>query len=157
MAKPILIVEDEPKNAKLLRDILHKFGYETVEAADGEQGVKIAAEKVPCVILMDIMMPKMDGLEATRRIKADARTKNIPVIAVTSSAMKGDRELTIEAGCDAYITKPIDIRDTLKIVEYYIRLSEKPCAAAVKSTSGPVVPDVFEPNLHPVNPEILTR
>ena len=120
MGKTILIVEDEPRNLKLLRDLLQRFGYEILEAQDGEQGVKIAGEKIPNLILMDIMMPKMDGLEATRIIKADIKTKHIPIIALTSYAMKGDRERTIEAGCDGYIAKPIDIKEVLKTIEHYL-------------------------------------
>lgn len=157
MAKTILIVEDEPKNAKLLRDVFHKFGYETIEAVDGEQGVKMAAEKLPCIILMDIMMPKMDGLEATRRIKADARTRNTPVIAVTSYAMKGDRERTIEAGCDGFITKPIDIRETVKIVEYYIASTEKQSDAGETSAQVSVIPNAFESCLAPDPRHILSH
>jgi two-component system cell cycle response regulator DivK len=122
MAKTILIVEDEPRNLKLLRDLLQRFGYEILEAPDGEQGVKSAGEKIPDLILMDIMMPKMDGLEATRIIKADEKTKHIPIIALTSYAMKGDREKTIEAGCDGYIAKPIDIKEVLKAIEHFLTL-----------------------------------
>jgi two-component system cell cycle response regulator DivK len=122
MAKTILIVEDEPRNLKLLRDLLQRFGYEILEASDGEQGVKLAGEKIPDMILMDIMMPKMDGLEATRIIKADEKTKHIPIIALTSYAMKGDREKTIEAGCDGYIAKPIDIKEVLKAIEHFLTL-----------------------------------
>ena len=124
MGKTILIVEDEPKNMKLLRDLLQRFGYEILEAPDGEQGVKITMEKIPDLILMDIMMPKMDGLEATRIIKADIKTKHIPVIALTSYAMKGDREKTIEAGCDGYIAKPIDIKEVLKTIETYLTVKQ---------------------------------
>jgi two-component system cell cycle response regulator DivK len=120
MAKTILIVEDDPRNLKLLRDLLQRFGYEILEAPDGEQGVKSAGEKKPDLILMDIMMPKMDGLEATRIIKADEKTKHIPIIALTSYAMKGDREKTIEAGCDGYIAKPIDIKEVLKAIEHFL-------------------------------------
>jgi two-component system cell cycle response regulator DivK len=122
MGKTILIVEDEPKNLKLLRDLLQRFGYEILEALDGEQGVKLAGEKMPDLILMDIMMPKMDGLEATRIIKADEKTKHIPIIALTSYAMKGDREKTIEAGCDGYIAKPIDIKEVLKAIEHFLTI-----------------------------------
>jgi two-component system cell cycle response regulator DivK len=122
MPKTILIVEDEPRNMKLLHDLLQRFGYEIIEASDGEQGVKIAGEKIPDLILMDIMMPKMDGLEATRIIKADEKTKHIPIIALTSYAMKGDREKTIEAGCDGYIAKPIDIKEVLKAIEHYLTI-----------------------------------
>jgi two-component system cell cycle response regulator DivK len=120
MAKTILIVEDEPRNLKLLRDLLQRFGYETMEATDGEQGVELARARIPNLILMDIMMPKMDGLEATRIIKADTNTKHIPIIALTSYAMKGDRELTIEAGCDGYIAKPVDIQEVLKAIEHFL-------------------------------------
>jgi two-component system cell cycle response regulator DivK len=109
---------------KLLRDLLQRFGYEILEAPDGEQGVKLAGEKIPNLILMDIMMPKMDGLEATRIIKADIKTKHIPVIALTSYAMKGDREKTIEAGCDGYIAKPIDIKEVLKTIETYLTVKQ---------------------------------
>jgi len=120
VGKIILIVEDEPKNLKLFRDLLQRFGFETVEATDGEQGVELAREKKPDLILMDIMMPKMDGLEATRLLKADATTKRIPIIALTSYAMKGDRERTIEAGCDGYIAKPVDIQELLKAVGQFL-------------------------------------
>jgi two-component system, cell cycle response regulator DivK len=116
MGKRILIVEDEPKNLKLMRDILQRFSYETVEAYDGEQGVEMAKTTNPDLILMDIMMPKMDGLEATRQIKADSVTRNIPIIALTSYAMKGDRERTLEAGCDTYLAKPVNITEVLKKV-----------------------------------------
>ena len=125
MGKTILIVEDEPKNMKLLRDLLQRFGYEILEAFDGEEGVKSAGENIPNLILMDIMMPKMDGLEATRIIKVDTKTKHIPVIALTSYAMKGDREKTIEAGCDGYIAKPIDIQEVLKTIEHFLTIQEK--------------------------------
>ena len=124
MGKTILIVEDEPRNLKLLRDLLQRFGYEILEASDGEQGVKSAGEKMPDLILMDIMMPKMDGLEATRIIKADTKTKHIPIIALTSYAMKGDREKAIEAGCDGYIAKPIDIKEVLKTIETYLTVKQ---------------------------------
>ena len=121
MGKVILIVEDEPKNLKLFRDLLQRFGFETVEATDGEKGVELARTRKPDLILMDIMMPKMDGLEATRILKADATTKHIPIIALTSYAMKGDKERTLEAGCDGYIAKPVDIQELLKAVEHYCR------------------------------------
>jgi len=125
MGKTILIVEDEPKNMKLLRDLLQRFGYEILEASDGEEGVISARKKIPNLILMDIMMPKMDGLEATRIIKANTQTKQIPIIALTSYAMKGDRERTIEAGCDGYIAKPIDIQEVLKTIEHFLTIKEK--------------------------------
>jgi two-component system cell cycle response regulator DivK len=116
LPKKILIVEDEPKNLKLMRDLLQRFAFDTVEAGDGEQGVALARSTLPDLILMDIMMPKMDGLEASRLIKADIATRHIPIVALTSYAMKGDRERTIEAGCDGYIPKPVDIGEVLRTI-----------------------------------------
>ena len=92
-----------------------------MEATDGEQGVELARARKPDLILMDIMMPKMDGLEATRILKADTTTKNIPIIALTSYAMKGDKERALEAGCDGYIAKPVDIQELLKAVEHFLQ------------------------------------
>ena len=120
MANVILIVEDEPKNLKLLRDLLQASGYTTIEATNGEQGVELAKDKKPGLILMDIMMPRMGGLEAARTLKADATTRNIPILALTSYAMKGDREKILGAGCDGYLAKPIDIQELLKKVAQYL-------------------------------------
>jgi len=120
MANVILIVEDEPKNLKLLRDLLRASGYTTIEATDGEQGVELAKAEKPGLILMDIMMPRMGGLEAAQILKADATTRNIPIFALTSYAMKGDREKILGAGCDGYLAKPIDIQELLKKVAQYL-------------------------------------
>ncbi len=120
MAKLILIVEDEPKNLTLLRDLLQVSGYTTIEATDGKQGVELAKTSKPDLILMDIQMPIMDGLEVTRILKENATTSNIPVLALTSYAMKGDKERIFEAGCDGYLTKPIDIKELLKQVAEYL-------------------------------------
>ena len=120
MAKLILIVEDEPKNITLLRDLLQVSGYSTIEATDGKQGVELAKARKPDLILMDIQMPEMDGLEATRILKADATTSNIPVLALTSYAMKGDEERILEAGCDGYLAKPFNIQELLKTVAEYL-------------------------------------
>ena len=120
MTKMILIVEDQPKNLKLIRDLLQASGYTTIEATDGKEGVELARAKKPDLILMDVQMPVMDGLEATRILKADATTSNIPVLALTSYAMTGDKERILEAGCDGYLAKPIDIREFLKkVAEYF--------------------------------------
>ncbi len=119
MTKVILIVEDDPKSLILTRDVLQVFGYTAIEATDGEQGVELAKAKKPSLILMDIMMPRVDGLEATRILKADTTTKNIPVLALTSYAMKGDKERILEAGCDGYLAKPLDIQKLLKEVGKY--------------------------------------
>ncbi len=120
MEKVILIIDDDPKSLVLIRDLLKVSGYKTIEATDGKQGVELAKARKPDLILMDIQMPKMDGLEATRIIKADATTRNIPVLALTAYAMKGDEERILQAGCDGYITKPIDIQGLVKEVAEYL-------------------------------------
>ena len=119
MTKVILVVEDEPKNLKLVCDLLQACGYTTIEATDGKQGVELAKVRKPDLILMDIQMPVMDGLEATRILKTDTTTKDIPVLALTSYAMKGDEERILEAGCNGYLAKPFDIQELLKEVGKY--------------------------------------
>lgn len=119
MSKVILIVDDEPTNVKLLHVVLQKNEYTTLEAMDGKQGVEIARSQKPDVIIMDKNMPVMDGIEATQILKGDESTKHIPIIFVTSSAMKGDREEILKTGCDEYISKPIDIYKVLEIVAQY--------------------------------------
>lgn len=121
--KQILIVEDEERNLKLLRDILQLSGYVTVEANDGRKAVDLAKEKIPDLILMDIQMPVLDGLEATRILKADPATKQIPVIALTAFAMGGDRERFIQAGCDDYVSKPYNIQDLLEKIKKILTIS----------------------------------
>lgn len=119
-SKSILIVEDNPMNLKLIRDVLQIEGYETLEAETGEAGVELARERHPALILMDVNLPQMDGSEAMKILKADASTRQIPIIAVTSSAMKGDRERLLAAGFDGYISKPIDIKKLHRVVESYV-------------------------------------
>lgn len=119
-SKSILIVEDNPMNLKLIRDVLQIAGYETLEAETGETGVELARERHPAVILMDVNLPQMDGREAMKILKADASTRQIPIIAVTSLAMKGDRERLLAAGFDGYISKPIDIKELPRLVESYV-------------------------------------
>jgi CheY-like chemotaxis protein len=122
MEQVILIVEDEPRNLKLIRDLLEVSGYMVLEAIDGRQGVEIAKAKKPDLILMDIQLPVMEGFEATRILKADERTRDIPIVALTAYAMKGDEEKIKAAGCNGYIPKPIDTRGFLnKITEYLAR------------------------------------
>ena len=120
MEKMILIVEDESGNLKLIRDLLQVSGYLTLEATDGAEGIELAKAHKPDLILMDILMPVMDGFEATKILKADAETRNIPIIALTSYAMKGDEEKIRGFGCDGYITKPIDTREFLKKVSEFL-------------------------------------
>ena len=120
MGRVILIVEDDPKNLKLIRDLLQIRGYTTLEATDGKQGVDMARAKMPDLILMDIQMPLMDGFEAISILKADPVTKSIPIIALTAFAMQGDREKCMEAGCNDYITKPLDTRAFVTKVKEYL-------------------------------------
>ena len=106
----VLIIEDNDKNLKLTRDLLQVKGFRTVEATDAAAGIALAVEHRPQVVLMDIQLPDMDGREALAVLRSDARTADIPVIAVTAFAMSGDRERFLEAGFDDYVTKPIDVR-----------------------------------------------
>lgn len=116
----ILIVEDNEKNLKLARDVLRFHGFRTIDAADGETGVRLATDALPELILMDIQMPGIDGIEALRRIRADARTKHIPTVALTASVMSGDRERFDEAGFDGFISKPIDIKTFPDLVRAHL-------------------------------------
>ena len=120
MEKVILIVEDDAKNLKLFRDLLQVSGYTTLEATDGKQGVELAREEKPDLILMDIQMPVMDGLEATKLLKNNDVTKDIPIVALTAYAMQGDEEKMREAGFDGYISKPIDVKGFLKKISEVI-------------------------------------
>jgi two-component system cell cycle response regulator DivK len=126
MNKAVLIVEDDPRNMKLIRDLLQHYGYTTLEAGNGEEGVKLAIEKRPDLILMDIQMPVMDGVEATRIIKANAMTKDIPIVAITSYAMKGDEDRLLQAGCDGYLAKPIDTRKFPEEISAYLSKESRP-------------------------------
>lgn len=117
--KKVLVIEDNDQNLYLIRFILKKNGYEVVEARTGEDGVRMAAELNPDLILMDIQLPYIDGLEATRRIRA-SMGENIPIIAVTSHAMTGDREKSIEAGCTGYIEKPINPETIMLEIEKFV-------------------------------------
>ena len=112
MAGPlVLIVDDNERNLRLARDVLQFAGFRSVEAASGGAGVAAAAQHLPDVILMDIRLPDMDGTEAVRMIKADPLTAGIPVVALTSLAMKGDREWFLRNGFDGYLEKPISVRE----------------------------------------------
>ena len=116
MSKRILIVEDQEDLRGMLRDLLTGSDYSVVEAADGAAGIAMAKSEQPDLILMDIQMPVIDGYEATRQIRADPAIDGIPIIAVSSFAMKGDEEKARSAGCDHYVTKPYSPMQLLKIV-----------------------------------------
>ncbi len=115
--KKILIVEDDRVNLKLARDVLQDNGYETEEVTNGEEAVVRAAQFKPDLIIMDIRLPGIDGLEATRRLKGDPTTTSIPIIAVTAHAMAGDRSRILEAGCQVYLPKPLDFDEFESIVK----------------------------------------
>ena len=112
----ILVVEDNDKNRKLVRDVLTAKGYRLVEAETGEDGVRLGREQHPALVLMDIQLPGINGIEALRQLRADPATAGIPVIAVTASAMTQDRQKILAAGFDAYQSKPISIRPFLDLV-----------------------------------------
>jgi two-component system, cell cycle response regulator DivK len=105
----VLIVDDNDKNLRLARDVLRIAGFRTLEAASGAEGIALAVDHLPDVILMDVRLPDMDGTDATQQLKGDSRTAQIPVVALTSLAMKGDREWFLGAGFDGYLEKPISV------------------------------------------------
>ena len=112
----ILVVEDNEKNMKLVRDVLQATGYSTLEASTAGRAIALAVEHSPALVLMDIRLSGMDGLEALKQLRMDSRTERIPVLAVTAQAMKGDRDRFMEAGFDGYLSKPIDIDELLEAV-----------------------------------------
>jgi CheY-like chemotaxis protein len=119
----LLLVEDNELNRDMLSRRLQRKGYEMVIATDGQQGVQVAQEQHPDLILMDMSLPVIDGWEATRLLKADASTQSIPVVALTAQAMAGDREKAMEAGCDDYDTKPIELPRLLEKIEALLNKS----------------------------------
>jgi CheY-like chemotaxis protein len=110
-SEKILVVEDNPMNMELATDLLEIAGYAVIQAGTAEEGVSLAKAQTPDLILMDVRLPGMDGLAATSLLKQDPATRHIPVFALTAQAMKGDQEKALEAGCNGYITKPIDTRE----------------------------------------------
>ena len=118
--KKILVVEDNENNLYMMKFMLEENGYQVIEAADGVEGVKLAASEKPDLILMDMQLPLLDGYEATKQIKANEKIANIPIIAVTSYAMVGDREKTLKAGCTGYIEKPINPETFLDEINKYL-------------------------------------
>ena len=115
----ILVVEDNEKNMKLFRDILQATGYRTLEATTGGQAVELATGHAPDLVLMDIQLPDIDGVEALGRLRADERTASLPVLALTAQAMEGDRERFLAAGFDDYLSKPVNVADFVTTVKRY--------------------------------------
>lgn len=118
--KTILLVEDNEDNLVVYRTILEHVGYRVIEARDGEEGVSRARDQQPDLILMDISIPKIDGWEATQRLKADEGTREIPIIALTAHALEEDRQKAIQAGCDGYLAKPVEPRRVVQEVERFV-------------------------------------
>ncbi len=116
MPEKILIVEDEPRNMKVVAMTLKPYGYDLLQAKDGEEALEIAAADHPDLILMDIQLPKMSGVEATQQLRKMPRFKNTPIVALTAYAMKGDKEKFLAAGCDAYLSKPFNTRELPEMV-----------------------------------------
>jgi len=119
--RKILVVEDNQDNREMVVKVLKFHGYQVVEAVDGEEAIEKAKSENPDLILLDIYLPKMDGYEATKILKRDGRLKDIPVIALTAHAMKGNREEALAAGCDGYIPKPIDVRELPKQIQHFLK------------------------------------
>ena len=119
MPKTILIVEDNELNLKLFQDLLEAHGFETLQTKDGREALKMALEHLPDLIIMDIQLPEVSGLEVTSWIKNDDKIKHIPIIAVTAFAMKGDEEKMREGGCEAYIAKPISVTKFIETVKTF--------------------------------------
>ncbi len=117
--KTVLVVEDDHVSTKLFREALEAHGYNVLQAKDGMEGWRMAREHRPDLILMDIQLPGVSGLEVTKWLKADETLKSVPVIAITAFAMEGDEEKMLEGGCDAYIPKPISVPDFLQTVERF--------------------------------------
>ncbi len=120
MSKRVLVVEDQEDNMQIMNDMLSSAGYQVIKAVTGIEGVAMAESHKPDLILMDVMLPGLDGYEATRRIKANAALAHIPVIAVTSYALDGEESKAEEAGCDAYFSKPVSPRALLAKVREFI-------------------------------------
>lgn len=116
----VLVVEDNEDNLTLVVDVLSSMDYEVIVASDGLEGVEKTRAEKPDLILMDLSLPRMDGWTATRQLKADPELKAIPVIALTAHAMVGDREKALEAGCDDYVTKPINIPELIEKLNQYL-------------------------------------
>jgi two-component system, cell cycle response regulator DivK len=126
MKKTVLIVEDNELNMKLFNDLLEAHGYATLKTSHGIEAMELARAHKPDLILMDIQLPEVSGLEVTRWLKADEKLKSIPVIAITAFAMKGDEERIREGGCEAYMSKPISVTKFIATVKTYLEADGKP-------------------------------
>jgi CheY-like chemotaxis protein len=124
MKKKILYIEDNEQNLYLVKFILEKYGYEVVSAADGQEGIDLAARTNPDLILLDIQLPRMDGYAVARNLRANPSLASVPIVAVTSYAMAGDRDKALNAGCSGYIEKPINPDTFMSQVEKHLPMTE---------------------------------
>ena len=125
MKEKILIVEDNPQNMRLIEMVLKAKGYALLKATDGEEALDVALRKRPDLILMDIQLPKLSGLEVTRRLRKTSAFSHIPIIAITAYAMKGDKEKIINAGCDAYLSKPFHTHELTEVIAEMLHNTER--------------------------------
>ncbi|MCK5434959.1 MAG: response regulator [Dehalococcoidales bacterium] len=132
MNKKILIVEDNPQNMRLFEMVLRAENYTLLKATDGEEALDMATRERPDLIIMDVQLPKLNGLEVTRKLRDTLEFSHIPIIAITAFAMKGDKERAIEAGCDAYLSKPIDTRQLPGMIAEMLLQQQK----TLSSTNG---------------------
>jgi two-component system cell cycle response regulator DivK len=121
--RTILCIEDNEYNRKIVRQLISHTPYQLIEAIDGESGVALAQQQLPDLILMDVQLPKVSGLDATRTLKADPHTRHIPIIVITSFALSGDREKAVAAGADSYLAKPYSPRELLALVREFLPTS----------------------------------
>ena len=133
----ILVVEDNADNRILIKDVLDSLDYKVIEAIDGIEGVEQAIKNKPSLILMDLSLPRKDGWEATKEIKANSEMSATPIIALTAHAMVGDRERALEAGCDDYISKPINLGELSKKIQQYVKTPEPDESRSDDSASRP--------------------
>ncbi len=124
MNEPILVIEDNDLNRELVTDLLEATGFIVYQAREAEEGLRLARELLPALVLMDLSLPGIDGLTATRALRADPVTRNLTVVALTAHAMKGDEKTALSAGFDGYLTKPIDTRTLASKLETFIALSK---------------------------------
>ena len=136
-AKRILYVEDNFQNRRLIKKLVNFNGYEFLEAEDGLQGIAIATQEHPDLILMDINLPGIDGMEATTRIKSTSELRDIPIIALTANAMRGDRERIMAAGCDGYLQKPIETVKVIEMIQRFIGPGEDKAQAVNQQPRSP--------------------
>jgi two-component system, cell cycle response regulator DivK len=121
VSKKILVVDDNQDNRELVVKVLRNRGYQVIEAVDGEDALQKAESERPALILMDISLPKIDGYEVTKRIKSREELRDIPIIALTAHAMKGDREKALLSGCEGYLSKPINVRELPEQIQHYLK------------------------------------